>query len=198
MPKQPAPKAKPAVAKDRGRHTLYKPEFNEEARLLCLATGATDADLAKHFGVGLRTLAGWKQRHPHFMRALKEGKIRADMAVANAMYSMAVGFTQTVEKAFATERGVEIVKVEQYFAPNHVAGIFWLKNRQTTHWRDKHEVLHSQSLSLPERAELDEIYRRAEAKSKEQREAVEGREERLRLIQGGKASEFGGGDGKKA
>lgn len=174
--------------KKTGRPPLYKPEYCEEARKLCLLMGATDKDLAGHFGVSRDTIIEWKKRYPDFSDSIKAGKAGADMEVANAMYKSAVGFTEKVKKVVSTADGVEVIEFEQYFPPSFVAAFIWLKNRQPGHWRDKIEV-HQTGLSMAERAELDDFYNKAMREAMERDRSVLGARGKLTVLQGGKADE---------
>lgn len=99
-----------------GRPSKFKPAYCELAQNFCLL-GATDADVARFLGIGLRTIQDWKVDHPEFAEAMNHGKDRADAKVVGALYKNAVG-------------------------GNVTAQIFWLKNRRKEDWRDKidHEV----------------------------------------------------------
>ena len=97
-----------------GAPTKYRPEYDEQARNLCLL-GATDKELAVFFGVQESTINNWKLEHKTFLESIKEAKEGADAKVANSLY----------EKALAGDT---------------TAMIFWLKNRRKQHWRDKQEV----------------------------------------------------------
>lgn len=170
-----------------GRPSRYRPEFAEEARKLCLLKGATNKDLAEHFGVCEDTIIEWKKKFPEFSESIKEGKRGADMEVANAMYRMATGYREKVEKPVATETGVEIVEYEQYFPPSVPAAFIWLKNRQSGFWKDKHEIAVSTGLTGPEREELDRLYKAVEEKSRENNAMLVERRARLKLIRGDRA-----------
>lgn len=113
--KQPAKKTAPEKHPG-GRPSAYRDEFAEHARKLCLL-GATDAQLGEFFGVSEQTINAWKVKHETFASALRRGKLEADAAVAQSLYNEAIG-------------------------GNVTACIFWLKNRQKEHWRDKHEMEH--------------------------------------------------------
>ena len=56
-----------------GRPTKYKAEYAEQAAKLC-ALGAVDAQLADFFGVSEPTINAWKDKHPAFLKSLKESK----------------------------------------------------------------------------------------------------------------------------
>ena len=74
-----------------GRPSRYRPEFAEQARLLCLL-GHTDKDLAEAFDVSEATVNNWKAAHPEFLEALARGRARADAKVAQSLYHRALGF----------------------------------------------------------------------------------------------------------
>ncbi len=96
-----------------GRSGLFKSEFSELARKLCLL-GAIDRDLARILGVSERTINRWKRQHPEFAAALKAGKAVADAEVAEALHNKAV-------KGDMTAIG------------------FWLRNRRPDLWRDRRD-----------------------------------------------------------
>ena len=77
--------------------------------------GQLDVDIARHIGINVATLYGWKNRFPEIDRALKKGKEVVDFAVENALLNKALGGDTT-------------------------AMIFWLKNRMPKHWRDRPEA----------------------------------------------------------
>jgi hypothetical protein len=99
------------------RPSKYREEYAEQTFKLCLL-GATDAELAGFFGVSESTINNWKQDHPGFLESLRGGKVEANARVAHALYEKAVGGDTT-------------------------AMIFWLKNRRSDVWRDKHNVEHA-------------------------------------------------------
>ncbi len=104
------------------RPTAYRKEYSEKARKISLL-GATDKDLANILGVCETTINQWKISHKEFSKALKDGKGIADAEVASSLYQKALDGDTT-------------------------AMIFWLKNRNKTHWRDKHDVEHSGEVGL--------------------------------------------------
>lgn len=110
-----------------GRPTRYRAELAEEAENYALI-GFTDVEIAEALEISLRSLDNWKKKHPEFMQAIKRGKQIADGKVAASLYKRATGFMGPDGK---------------YYPPDTTAGIFWQKNRQKTHWRDKHDVEHS-------------------------------------------------------
>jgi hypothetical protein len=59
----------PELHKKRGRPTVYRDEFVEQARKLA-ELGATDRDAAGFFNVSEQTLNTWKYTHPDFLESL--------------------------------------------------------------------------------------------------------------------------------
>jgi transposase-like protein len=131
----------PAAARARtGRPSSYKPEYakmvKHAARL-----GATDADLAKIFGVSDATIDNWKAQHPDFLGSSKRGKEEADARVIRSLYQRAVGYSYNAEKIFCDKNGkVTRVPYVQHVPPDVTAQIFWLKNRDPQHWRDAWQI----------------------------------------------------------
>ena len=124
-----------------GRPTSYRPGYVKQAASLC-ELGATDPDLARAFGVSIRTIAYWKRTHPEFLQALKVGKEVADERVTDSLYQRATGYTYDAVKIFMPAGAKEPVyaKYREHVPPDTTAMIFWLKNRKPDEWRDKHEV----------------------------------------------------------
>jgi transcriptional regulator with XRE-family HTH domain len=123
-----------------GRPTKYEERFCEEVRDLCLL-GATDDELAEHFGVARSTLSAWKNEFPDFSDAIKKAKRAADAVIAGKLYRRAEGYDYEEQQAFKVKVGpseerVEVVEVQKHVPPDPTSMIFWLKNRQPHLWRD--------------------------------------------------------------
>lgn len=161
-----------------GRPTKYQSEFAEQAFKLCLL-GATDKDLSNFFGVCERTINGWKDEHPEFLQSLKGGKEQADAEVANRLYRRALGYTHDAVKIFNEDGKPLIVPYTEQYAPDTVACIFWLKNRQPHKWRDKVEVAGELDVNVFPVEKLDEIHEKALAIAAENQVKVLGRMSRL-------------------
>ncbi len=133
-----------------GRPTKYDVDFHPKQALKYSLLGLTDTQMAGAFEIAESTLNNWKNEYPEFLESLKKGKIEADANVVSTLYKRALGHTQKSKvplkmKKVDSETGklydtVEIVETEEYFPPDMVATIFWLKNRQPEYWRDKKEV----------------------------------------------------------
>lgn len=123
------------------RPSKYDPTFCDQARKLC-KLGATDIEVADFFGVNVATLYRWKNDHPSFCEALKEGKTEADARVVDSLYHRAVGYSYDSEKVFQFQGAIIRAPVREHVPPDTTACIFWLKNRQAADWRDKQEHEH--------------------------------------------------------
>lgn len=123
------------------RPTKYDEAYAEQARKLCLL-GHTDEELAAFFEVAVSTIYEWKNAHPEFSEAIKNGKEFADADIANNLFNRAMGYTTKEKREEKTAEGFKEVEAEKHIPGDVTAMIFWLKNRQRNKWRDKqdHEV----------------------------------------------------------
>ena len=124
-----------------GRPTAYKAEYAEQAKNYCLL-GATDIQLAGFFGVSEQTINAWKNKHPKFLEAIKQGKERADAEIAKSLFQRAKGYSHPEDKIFNSGDADNpvVVPTTKHYPPDTTAAIFWLKNRRKDHWRDQKEV----------------------------------------------------------
>lgn len=131
-----------------GRKTDFQKAYAKQAYKLALL-GATDKDLADFFEVSERTINTWKKTHFEFLSALKKGKNVADAEIAVKLYQRATGYKYdevSYEKIVLDENNADNIKSALYkkkvvakeVAPDVTAQIFWLKNRQSGKWKDKH------------------------------------------------------------
>ena len=127
-----------------GRPSSYRPEFVKIAFHLC-SLGATDADLAKAFGVSVVTIDSWKIKYPEFLGSLKVSKEEADNGVERSLYARATGYTYDAVKIFHTKDG-KVIKVPytEHVPPDVTACIFWLKKsaQRPLAGREKHRRRH--------------------------------------------------------
>lgn len=177
-------KQNPRKPAKRGRPTLYRAIFAKQAEAFCLL-GADDSRLAEMFEVDVATIHRWKQRHKEFCDAVKGGKDVADAAVAAALFKSATGgHVLTEERAVSDGKGgVTIVSLKKPLAPEVLAQIFWLKNRQPKKWRDRVEVQQDVNmLVFPPKEVLDAIYEKTLAEAAEMELMLVGRRERLGIM----------------
>ena len=128
--------------------TLYKPEYVERAREMCLA-GAINPELAAEFGVTVATINNWRSKFPEFRAAMVAAKEVADTRVERSLYERANGYSFEAVKIFCGKDG-QVTKVPyiEHVPPDVTAQIFWLKNRQPDKWRDKQDLELSGGVSL--------------------------------------------------
>jgi hypothetical protein len=122
-----------------GRVTEYRPQYCDIAKAMC-RLGATNANLADAFGVGVSTISGWMVTFVEFADALKEGKSAFDDLVERALAQRAIGYDYTAEKVFCN--GGEIVRAEyrEHLPADVGAAKLWLTNRRRDQWADSSKI----------------------------------------------------------
>lgn len=122
------------------RATLYRPEYVEQARKLCLL-GATDVELAAFWSVDSETVVSWRKRHPAFRAAILASREIADATVADRLYNRAMGYSHPAVKIFMPPGATEPVYAPytEHYPPDTQAASLWLRNRQPRRWRDRVE-----------------------------------------------------------
>lgn len=136
------------------RKSLWKPEFVEQAKNLCLL-GATDEEIAGFFDVSLTTFRNWKRKLPELNLAIKSGKLAADARVAKSLYQRAIGFTQQ-EVDIRVIKGVVVKTIyTKKYAPDTGAAIFYLKNRRPDLWKERRE----RDMSVDDQLKMVELER---------------------------------------
>jgi len=136
----------------RGRPTLYKKEYCNEARKLALL-GATDKEIADFFSISVETLNLWKRKHSEFIQSLRSGKVIADATVGESLYERARGFSHKAVKIVVHPQTGKTTRVPytEKFPPDVQAAIFWLTNRQRDKWKSRVDVKHDVSEGLAAR-----------------------------------------------
>lgn len=120
---------------DKGRPSLYRPQYAEQARKLCLL-GFTDEELANFFGVCIATIYNWQRDHIDFLEAIRAGKVVADAEVADSLYRRATGEHITAEKVVKNGECFEAIRFRQYIPGDPNAAYRWLLNRRRENWTD--------------------------------------------------------------
>jgi hypothetical protein len=123
--------------------------FPHMAKVLCMEYGFTNGQMAKVFGVSIKTVDMWTTTHDDFKAAVRAGRDAFDSCkVENALLKIALGyeFEETTSKAIylrgKTEEGVvtkvparEITKTIKHISPNAKAIQLWLTNRNPDRWK---------------------------------------------------------------
>lgn len=136
MPKANTAPAKAPKRPKSGRPTLYRKEYDEQARKLCLL-GATSLRLADFFEVTEQTLLNWLKRHPSLRAAVKAGRVVADANVANGLYHRAIGYEHDDVDIRVIANEVVMTKVRKYYPPDTQAAVTWLERRDPERWRKR-------------------------------------------------------------
>ncbi len=142
----------------RGRKTLFRSTMIKEGEKLA-GLGHTMEEVASFWGVCKRSLERWSHKYPEFCRALKDGRIRADVKVEMSLYKRAVGYSYTeyhFKETVITEgpkAGTRIryadKEVVKMMPPDTTAQIFFLKNRRSDMWRDMRDLGFLDELGKP-------------------------------------------------
>ena len=128
--------------KKTGRPTKYKKEYSDQAKKLCLL-GAIDTDLADFFNVKEQTINNWKKDHSEFFEAIKRGKSQKDDQVEQSLFERATGYSHPDTHISNYQGKITKTEIIKHYPPEVVAIIFWLKNRRSDQWRDKHDINHT-------------------------------------------------------
>ena len=131
------------------RKTKYDPDTFPLLAEGYAREGLKDVDIAKKFGISLATLYNYENKYIEFLDAIKRGKAPVDFEVENSLLKRAKGYTyeETTKIMSLDKEGKpqlkEIKTVKKEVIPDVGAQAFWLKNRMSKKWRDKHDVEHS-------------------------------------------------------
>lgn len=102
--------------------------------------GLTNGEVAQLFGLSESQLSTLLHHQPHLQDILSDAKENPNRRVEASLYRRALGYqTQEIHKVHGKPSKVIIKEV----APEVVACIFWLKNRDPKRWRDTLEVRHT-------------------------------------------------------
>ena len=137
------PKPKPPpIKRPVGRPETYKPEYVAQAAELCRMYGAIDTELAVFFGVGDFTIYRWKAKYPEFREATQLAKAAADARVTLSLYKRALGYDRDAVKIFmpAGAKKPVYAPYREHIPADTASMIFWLKNRQREHWKDRQDL----------------------------------------------------------
>jgi len=136
-----------------GRPTKYKEEYNEQVYNYALL-GVTDEQLATFFNVCVATINNWKKNEPEFLESIKKGKEDADAQVVKSLFKRANGYTIKETRVSSGGENECISTTEKEIPADTTAAIFWLKNRQKEHWRDKQEIEKKSEVEITDNSAL--------------------------------------------
>ena len=84
---------------------------------------------------------------------MRAGKDSADEQVAQSLYNRAIGYSHPdvdirVLKDPSGQQYVVQTPIVKHYPPDTQAAVWWLKNRQGAHWREKQEIAHTGNLNV--------------------------------------------------
>lgn len=137
----------------------YNADYHDDWAWSLAAMGATNEEIADAFGVSQRTIIRWSKEYESFRKALGEGKGVSDAKVIRSLYQRAIGYDYEETKQIIIEnkdgsKSKRIEKKKKHVAPDVVAQIFWLKNRQRGQWCDRPENIQDNTVE----AEQTQVY----------------------------------------
>jgi len=129
------------------RPAHYRPEFANQARILC-SLGADNADLARTFAVSPATLYRWLHQHSEFAAGVKAGRALLDQPAPSSLFRRATGYEYRAERVFMRRGRAPIVATcQRRVLADPTAAIVWLRNRRPESWRLPARVKTEQSQS---------------------------------------------------
>ena len=121
----------------------YDPKTTPQLIKFMCRSGLIDSDIAKELGINRATLFRWKDKYPEVKEALTTSKTFIDSLVEDSLLKRALGYELDVveETESETFKGIETktTRKKTHIAADTTAIIFWLKNRQSKNWRDRHD-----------------------------------------------------------
>lgn len=106
--------------------------------------GLTIIQIGVSLGWSEETIHKKKREHPELAESIRKGQVRGVETVSNSLFKNANGFSykEVHEESDTDEKG-KITKykkvIKKRVLPNTAAQIFYLKNRDPEHWKDKHD-----------------------------------------------------------
>jgi hypothetical protein len=103
--------------------------------------GLTESQICEAFGFTARALQYVKAKDETFFHAIRESRKVSDSKVEKALYERALGYSHNEEKIFCTKRGKIVrAKTIKHYPPDVEACQFWLTNRKSENWKNKHDI----------------------------------------------------------
>jgi len=132
----------------------YSKELTEKICKL-LKIGNTITTTCQAVGIHKATLYRWMEKKSDVCDAIKKAQSTADKKVENALFKMATGTFEYIERHYESavidklKLGILKKTIKKTLAPNITAQIFYLKNRQPDEWSDKQDIEHSGEVKVP-------------------------------------------------
>lgn len=113
-----------------------------------LKAGATITSACEAVGISRETFYDWMKKKPDVSDTIKKTMAIPDKKVENALFKMATGSFRYTEKHYEQIRDAKgkttekqlIKTIRKRALPNVTAQIFYLKNKKSEEWRDRHDL----------------------------------------------------------
>lgn len=126
-----------------GRPSKYN-TINIETVKLLASKGFTNEEMSKVLNIACSTFDKYLAEEEAFSGAVKEGRAMADALIERSLYEAARGYEHAEDKIFCNKDGeVTTVRTVKHYAPDTVAAMFWLCNRQKERWQHIQKIEHS-------------------------------------------------------
>lgn len=104
--------------------------------------GKTLEQIAKSFGICVRTFYNWVRKYPEVADALYEGKNIADDLVEQSLYDACLAHDVTEVRIETDPDGntVKRITTTKHIPANVTAIQYWLQNRRNDKWKDRRQV----------------------------------------------------------
>ena len=104
--------------------------------------GLSDLQIAKKLGISEQTFYNYTSKYLEFFEAIKEGKVKPDEDVENAVLKRALGYEyDEVTIEYEIKNGKQIEKsrkvIKKHYMGSETAQIYWLSNRKPDVWKRK-------------------------------------------------------------
>jgi len=125
-----------------GRPTKIETIDKDLVLFLC-SKGCTNEEIATALKIATSTFSKYLAENSAFSDAVRKGRELADSKVEQSLYEAACGFECDEERGVVVDGSVEIVKTKKKHAPDTVAAMFWLANRQRQKWQHISKIEHT-------------------------------------------------------
>jgi hypothetical protein len=112
--------------------------------------GASQTEIAECFGVTLDQFRGRLESDLEFYRSYNRGKLIADAEAVDSLFKKVTGFTHKETKVHydPSLHRWATVEVDKYYAPDTLAGMYWLQNRQPARFKNVNKVENSTDIAV--------------------------------------------------
>ena len=98
-----------------------------------------DEQICELLGITRQTLDNWKEDEK-FFAAIKRGKKISNDRVVKSLFERATGYDHPEDDIRVIDKEIVTTPTIKHYPPETAAMIFWLKNRDREHWRDKQDL----------------------------------------------------------